>query len=53
MSVEFGLDMEHADHSFNIHSDPGLTIAGTGISSCRLEHVMRVLEQSASARGIP
>jgi hypothetical protein len=53
MNVEFGLDMEHADQSFDIHSDLGVTIAGTGISPCRLEHVMRVLEQRATAAGIP
>jgi hypothetical protein len=53
MSVEFGLDMEHADQSSDIHSDPGVTIAGRGISTCRLEHAMRVLEQRATAPGIP
>jgi hypothetical protein len=53
MSVEFGSDMEHADQSFNIHSDPGVTVAGTGISPSRLEHVMRVLEQRAPALGFP
>jgi hypothetical protein len=30
MSVEFGWDMEHADQSFKIHSEPRVTIAGTG-----------------------
>jgi hypothetical protein len=53
MSVEFGLDMELADQSSDIHSDPGVTIAGTGISPCRLEHVMRVLEQKGNSPGNP